>query len=201
MKAKSAVAYCQKKYAKTLNGLKKGQQLNEAFIVLEREIKKLDSITQINLYSATTQLLDSLINEPLDAINPLDIFYLRCQSALEAEYTTSYHIVLGLAVIGITCAGLVTGGALGIGIGILAGLWQTPLIYMASLLACELPALGFAALSTSFGIGTGIVSGYFFFKEPKVETAMKHCIEVIKESYIEESSDEIEQRESVHLMN
>lgn len=203
MEAKSALAYCQKKYVKSLNGLngKKGKQINESFLVLEQEIKKLDPIVQINLYSVTTQLLDSLLNESHDSINPLDVFNLRCQSILGAKYNTSYYIVQGLSLIAIACAAFVTGGALGIGIGILSGLWQTPLVYMASLIALELPAFGVAALSASLGVGAGIASGFLFFKEPRIVTAINNCIELVKESYLEDNSDEIEKSESVHAMD
>lgn len=203
MEAKSALAYCQKKYVKSLNGLsgKKGKQINESFLVLEQEIKKLDHITQINLYSITTQLLESLINEPHDAINPIDVFNLRCQSILGAKYNTSYYIALGLALIGIACAAIVTGGAIGIGIGILAGLWQTPLICLASLMAFEMPALGVAALSVSLGVGVGVASGFLFFKEPKIVTAKNDCIELVKESYLDDNVDEIERSESTHALD
>lgn len=82
MESKSALAYCQKKYLKSLSSLdgQKGKQISDSFKLLEQEIKNLDPITQINLYTATTQLLDSLINEPNDSINPLDVFYIRCKS-------------------------------------------------------------------------------------------------------------------------
>lgn len=203
MKDKSALTYCQTKYVKSLKGLngKKENHIKESFEALGHEIKKLDPMVQINLYSATTQLLDALVNETNDSINPLDVFHLRCQSILNEKYNASYHIVLGLTVIVIACAALVMGGTLGIGIGVLAGLWQTPLVYMASLLVCELPALGVAALSTLLSIGAGVSSGYFFFKEPKVKTEIQRCIEVIKESYLEENPEETEQEELVHSIN
>nr|HAT8715181.1 hypothetical protein [Legionella jordanis] len=203
MEAKSALTYCQKKYVKSLSGLsgKKGKQINESFLVLEQEIKKLDPITQINLYSITTQMIESLINDPHDAINPIDVFNLRCQSILGAKYNTSYYITLGLALIGIACAVLVTGGAIGIGIGILVGLWQTPLICLASLMAFEMPALGVAALSISLGVGVGVASGFLFFKEPKIVTAKNDCIELVKESYLKDYVDEIDRSESTHTLD
>lgn len=123
------------------------------------------------------------------------------QIYFDAKFNAYYHIVLGLAVVGIACATLVTCGALGVGLGILSGLWQTPLAFLASLLAYELPAIGVAALSTSVTFITGLTSGFTFFKEPKVVVAMNHCIEVIKESYLEENSEAVEQEELTHSMN
>lgn len=203
MEAKSALSYCQKKYLKSLNSLngQKGKQISESFKLLEQEIKTLDPIIQINLYSATTHLLDSLINEPNDSINPLDVFYIRCKSIFDTKFNAYYHVVLGLSVVGIACATLVTCGSLGVGIGILSGLWQTPLAFMASLLALELPALAATALTSSLSLGAGFASGYSFFKEPPVVTAMNRCVEVIKESYLDDSFDAVVEEESALSMH
>ncbi|WP_058532930.1 hypothetical protein [Legionella saoudiensis] len=203
MEAKSALAYCQKKYLKSLNGLnvKKGKQINESFKLLDQEIKNLDPITQINLYSAATQLLDSLINEPNDSINPLDVFHIRCKSILGHKFNASYQLVLGIAVVGIACATLLTGGALCLGLGILSGLWQTPFAFMASLLAFELPAFAATALTSSISLGVAFAAGYSFFKEPTVVTAMNRCVEVIKESYLYDNSDTMVEDESVLSMH
>lgn len=197
----AALMYCNKKFRKALNATQETKGIFDAFNVLEMEINQLDPLVQINVYSAATQFLESLIQDPNDTINPLDVFDLRCRTILESQYNTSYYLVLGLATIGIACATLALGGALGIGIGILSGLWQTPLLYMASLFACELPALGVAALSSSLGVGAGIISGYSFFKEPKIVTAKNHCIDVIKKNYLEEALDAMEQNDSAHVIN
>lgn len=197
----AALMYCNKKFRKALNATHERKDIYEAFNQLELEIKQLDYLVQINLYSAATQFIDSLIHDPEDSINAVEVFDLRCRTMLESKYNTSYYIVFGFAAIGIACATLAVGGALGIGIGILSGLWQTPLLYMASLIACELPALGVAALSTTLGIGTGLISAYSFFKEPGVVTAKNQCIDVINTHYLAEPVPEVEQEVPARVMN
>ncbi|MFJ1269984.1 hypothetical protein ACD661_15605 [Legionella lytica] len=197
----AALMYCNKKFRKALNATHERKDIYEAFNLLEMEIKQLDHLVQINLYSAATQFIESLIQDPEDTINPLDVFDLRCRTILDSQYNTSYYIVLGLAAIGIACTTLAVGAGLGIGIGILSGLWQTPLIYMTSLMAAELPALGVAALSTTLGMGSGLISGYSFFKEPGVITAKNRCIDVMNTSYLAEPVHEVEQEEPARALN
>lgn len=193
--------YCNKKFRKALNATHERKDIYEAFNLLEMEIKQLDHLVQINLYSAATQFIESLIQDPEDTINPLDVFDLRCRTILDSQYNTSYYIVLGLAAISIACAAVAVGAALGIGIGVLSGLWQTPLIYMTSLMVGELPALGVAALSTTLGIGTGLISSYSFFKEPGVLTAKNRCIDVMNTNYLAEPTREAEQEELSRVVN
>ena len=197
----AALMYCNKKFRNALNAIQERKDIYEAFSLLETQMKQLDYLVQINLYSAATQFMESLIQTPEDSINALDVFDLRCQTILESKYNTSYYLVLGLAAIGLACATLVVGAAMGIGIGILSGLWQTPMLYMAALMAGEAPALGVAALSSILSIGTGILSAYSFFKEPKIITAKNQCIEVINTNYLTEAVPQAEQEEPARLMN
>lgn len=184
MNSNAAKMYCHKKFRKSLDGVVGKKEVYQSFEALEKEIQKLDLVTQINLYSAVTQFLDSLIQEPTDSINPLEVFNLRCNSILGSKYNANYKIVLGLAVIALSIATVITGGALGIGIGVLYGLWQTPLMFMTSLFAAEAAAVGVAAFSATVGIGVGGLTSYLFFKEPKIKTHLTACIETVKESYL-----------------
>lgn len=197
----AALMYCHKKFRKALNTAHERKDIYEAFHQLELEMKQLDYLVQINLYSAATQFIESLLETPEDSINAVEVFDLRCRTILDSQYNTSYYIVLGLTAIAIACATLAVGGALGVGIGMLSGLWQTPLLYMASLMAYEVPALGVAALSTTLGLGTGLISAYSFFKEPGVVTAKNQCIDVINTQYLAESVPEVEQEEPARVMN
>ncbi|MFT4059290.1 MAG: hypothetical protein QM652_07060 [Legionella sp.] len=183
----AALSYCQKEFRKSLNNARGKTTIYDAFEMLEKEIKKLDDMTQLHLYSATTQFLDSLIQEPDDPINPLEVFTLRCQSILGEEYEAVKAIGLALAVIAISVAVIATGAALGLGVGVLLGLWQTPLMFLASLMAAEAPALGIAAASSSLGVTVGVFSGWMFFKELSAKTVLNRCIETVKESYLSES--------------
>ncbi|MFJ1270101.1 hypothetical protein ACD661_16200 [Legionella lytica] len=197
----AALMYCHKKFRKALNTAHERKDIYEAFHQLELEMKQLDQLVQINLYSAATQFIESLIEAPEYSINAVEVFDLRCRTILDSQYNTSYYIVLGLSAIVIACATLAIGGALGIGIGMLSGLWQTPLLYMASLMAYEVPAVSVAALSTTLGFGTGLISAYSFFKEPGVVTAKNHCIDVINANYLAEQVVEVGQEEPARAMN
>ncbi|MGC1183154.1 hypothetical protein [Legionella sp.] len=195
----AALSYCQKKYKKSWNNASNKKTIYDAFERLETEIKKLDEMIQVHLYSAMTQFLDSLIQEPDDPINPLEVFSLRCQSILGYDHESLNKIGLALGVIALSLAVLTTGAALGFGIGVALCLWQTPLMFMTCLLAAEVPAVAVAAASVSAGVGTGILSGWLFFKEPRVKTALSHCIETVKERHLSDKETEINQESSSEL--
>lgn len=176
--------YCNNKYNKALKAMYKNKSIYDEFEMLETEIKKLDYITQLNLYSATTQFLESIIQDPNDSINPLEVFILRCNSIVSDPNETIKKIGLALGVIAISISVVVVGAALGVGIGMLLGLWQTPLLFMASLFAAETAPLIVASSSVTAGLGAGLLSQYLFFREPKIQRALGACVDVIKRSHL-----------------
>jgi hypothetical protein len=190
----AALMYCNKKFIKSLEHTRKNKLIYEAFNRLETEIKKLNYIDQINLYSATTQYLDSL-NDENDSINPMEVFIIRCNSIVPMEEETLKTIGLILGVIALSLSVVILGAAIGIGIGMMLGLWQTSLIFMTSLLAAETAPLIVATASVTSGIGMGLTSGFLFFKEPGVKKALNNCIEAVKQSHLPEylPSDHLDQ--------
>lgn len=193
----ATLTYCNNKFKKALRTTHKTRVIFDAFTVLEQEIKKLDSETQINLYSVATQFLESLMQDPEDSINPLDVFILRCNSIVGDPHETLTKIGLALGVIVISVATVVTGAALGIGIGMIMGLWQTPLVFMAALLAAESSPLMVASASVASGIGASLISQFLFFKEPKIKSALNTCVEAIKQSNLSDVAS-TENEEDIH---
>lgn len=184
----AALMYCNNKYKKALNTINKNKSIYDAFEVLETEIKKLDYISQLNLYSAATQFLESIVQEPNDSINPLEVFILRCNSIVSDPNETIKKIGLALGVIAISISMVVAGIALGVGIGMLLGSWQTTSMFMASLLAAETAPLIVASSSVASGVAVGFVSQYLFFKEPKIRRALDTCVDEIKRSHLSKMS-------------
>lgn len=148
----------------------------------EQELKKLDNETQVNLLSVATQFLESLIDDPQDAINPLDVFVLRCNSIVGDSHKPLNTIGLAIGAVVIALAVVASTMALGIGIGMVINLWETPLLFMAALMAAESAPLLVASTSGIAGIGAGLISHYLFFKEPKIKTALNQCVEAVKQS-------------------
>lgn len=180
----AALMYCNNKFKKALQTTHKDKAIYRAFNALEQEIKKLDYMVQLNLYSAATQYLESLIQDPNDSINPLEVFVLRCNSIVDDKHGTIKKIGLALAVIAVSLSVVMTGASLGIGIGILLSLWQTPLMFMTSLFAAETASLIVASSSGVMGFGAGLLSQFLFFKEPKIKGALDNCVEAIKQSQL-----------------
>lgn len=182
--------YCHNKFKKSLANIKERDLIKKSFVELEREIQKLNPLMQIDLYSATTQFLDSMINEPQDTLNPLEVFHLRCQSILSSNFNAYHKIILGLTAVAISLAAVVLGITAGVCIGVYLGLWQTPLIFMAALTAAELPALLVVSAGTLIGVGASVVSGMMLFKEPKVSLEVRNCIDAVKQSYLMDEPEE-----------
>lgn len=194
---KAALMYCDNNFKKALQTTHKNKAIYKAFNELEMEIKKLDYMVQLNLYSATTQLLDSLINEPNDSINSLDVFVLRCSFIVDDKHETIKKFGLGIAVIAIYLSVAMSGAAVGIGIGMLLSLWQSPLMFMTSLFAAETASIVVASSSVVAGLGAGLLSQYAFFKEPKIKESLDNCVEAIKKSHLSTTQSE-ESREDEH---
>ncbi|EHL30525.1 hypothetical protein [Legionella drancourtii] len=180
----AALMYCDNKFKKALTTIHKNKAIYEAFEALEMEIKKMDYLTQLNLYSATTQFLESLIHDSNDSINPLEVFVLRCNSIVDDKHDSLKKIGLALGVIAISIAVVMTGAALGIGIGMMLSMWQTPLMFMTALFAAETAPLIVASSSIAQGIGAGLLSQFLFFKEPKIKKALDNCVDAIKQSHL-----------------
>jgi hypothetical protein len=194
----AALMYCNNKFKKALQTTHKNKAIYEAFNALEMEIKKLDYMVQLNLYSAATQYLESIIQDPNDSINPLEVFVLRCNSIIDDKHDTIKKIGLALAVIAISLSVVMTGAALGIGIGILLSLWQTPLMFMTSLFAAETASLIVASSSAVAGFGAGLLSQFLFFKEPEIKGALDNCVEAIKQSHLSEIQPEEGREDELH---
>ena len=180
----AALMYCTNEFQKALGQTQRTKTIHDAFEVLAEEIKKLDYITQINMYSVTTQFLESLLKKETDVINPLDVFMLRLNAIIDEKNSTTKKVVLALGVIAIALSVVILGGAIGFGVGMLLGLWQTPLMFMASLLSAELAPLVTAAASALAGAVSGLASRFLFFREPGVKKAFNHCVDVIKQSHL-----------------
>lgn len=181
-----ALKYCNNKFIYSLNQIKETKAIYAAFEALAKEIKKLNTIDQLNMYSVTTQFLDSLKNKN-DSLNPLEVFILRSNSIVDVENETLKTIGLALGIIAISLSVVILSATIGMGIGILLGAWQTSLAFMTALLAVETVPLIVASASVASGIGVGLVSGSSFFKESKVKTALNTCVEAIKQSHLPES--------------
>jgi hypothetical protein len=119
----AALMYCNNKFRKALQITHKNMVIYKAFNALESEIKKLDYMVQLNLYSAATQYLESLVQDPNDPINPLEVFVLQCNSIVDDKHETIKKIGLALGVIAISISVVMIGVVLGIGIGMLLSLW------------------------------------------------------------------------------
>lgn len=194
----AALKYCTRKFKKALIAIDKKNEISKAFKLLDVEINKLDYMVQIKLYTASTQLLETLIQNSEDLINPLDIYVLQCNSIINGSNETIVKVGLALAVIAIALSVFVLTAGLGIGIGMLLGLWQTPLIFMTSLFAAEAVSLAVATSSVVAGVGAGFISQYYFFKEPKIKIGLDNCVEAIKHSYLGETELEEDVMDDSH---
>jgi hypothetical protein len=182
---KAALKYCQNRFQKSLNKTKRNKDIYSTFELLELETQKLDMLTQINLYGATTQFLESLVDEPNDLINPLEVFTLRCNFILDNKPTDVKHIIaLSLAVMAITLAVFIVAATAGIGLGVLAGIWATPMVFFSSLFASQATAVGVAAGAGALSLGATVGSSILLFKPAKIKKALTNCVESVKESHL-----------------
>ena len=165
----SALMYCNSRFNKALSQIETRKAIYAAFESLEMEIKKLNYMDQINLYSVAEQFLQSLLNDVHDSINPMEVFILRYECIVNVKNETIKKIGLALGVLAIALSVVVFGGSIGLGIGILMGLWQTLVAFMTCLLAAEMPALIVVSTSAALGVAAGFVSGFMFFKEPSIK--------------------------------
>ena len=193
----AALMYCTNKYKRTIEMSHVTRSMNESFKALDAAIQELDAPTQINLYSITMQLIETIRNEPNNVINPLDVFIIQCESVLNGNKSALKTIGLAVGVVAIAIATLALGVGLGLGVGMLAGVWSTPLVFLSSLMAAQTTAVVAASAGVITGVGAGIVSGCQFFKTPKINTALTACIEQVKESQL--SKDEELNREDYEL--
>lgn len=191
--------YCTNKFKKSHTTTRDNKEIYASFEALELEIKKLQPIAQINLYSAATQFLLSLSEDPHDAINPLEVFIYRCDSIIGKNDEAGRKIILALGAIALSLSMMALGAALGVGIGMMLGLWNTPLVFMSALLGTQTAPLVVALTSVSAGIGTGLIAQFMFFKEPGIKTALNHCVETIKQSHLSETKV-IEEEQEGHTM-
>ncbi len=180
----AALMYCNNEFERAHEQTRKNKAIFEAFETLATEIKKLDYMQQINLYSVTTQFLESLVKNQGDVINPLDVFILRSDSIVNENQGYLRTIGLLLGVTAISLSVVILGASIGFGVGVLLGLWQTPLIFMAALMAAEPAALIVASVSVAAGAVTGLVSKFLFFRESSIKKALDNSVEEIKKSYL-----------------
>lgn len=179
----SALMYCHNEFNKAHETIRKNKAVFEAFEMLGKEIMSLDYIDQINLYSVTTQFLQSLLRKG-DAINPLDVFVLCSYSIVDGKNSRLKTVVMALGIIAISLAVVVLGLSIGFGVGVLLGLWQTPMMFMASLLSTEATPVIVASASITAGIGAGFLSRHLFFREPGIKVALNNCVEAVKQSHL-----------------
>lgn len=182
----AAVKHCALQYKKNLSNKHLEKTIYGSFVKLEEEIKNLNYIDQINLYSIASQLLDSLVKQPNNAINALEVFNLRCQTVVGNENSLLNTICLGLGALVITIAVLTVSMVIGIGIGMLMGLWQFSSAFLASLVALETPAVVATATSVGLGLAVSGALTYSFFQPSKITSAVNNCVEAVKESYLSE---------------
>ncbi len=196
----TALMYCNNQFKKALKTAENQELIFKSFVALEQEIKRLDEKTQLNLYSSATQFLESMINDPQDSINPLEVFKRRCDSLVGDEHEVAKKMGLALGVVVIALSLVATGVAAGIGIGLLVGFWESALAFLTSLYALQTASLVVAASSITLGLGGGIISGCSFFKEPKIRIALEECVEAVKQSHLSEISlDEYDVEQELSL--
>jgi hypothetical protein len=87
---------------------------------------------------------------------------------------------MGLGVLAISLSVAACALSAGIGIGILAGLWQSAAMFYSALSIAATAPVVVAASSSALGLGAGALSSYFFFKEPKINKAIKECVNAVK---------------------
>ncbi|MDP3268075.1 MAG: hypothetical protein Q8M40_03415 [Legionella sp.] len=180
----TALMYCNNQFKKALKTAENQELIFKSFAALEQEIKRLDEKTQLNLYSSATQFLESMINDPQDSINPLEVFRRRCESLVGDEHEVAKKVGLALGVVVIALSLMATGVAAGLGIGLLVGFWESAFAFLASLYALQTASLSVAASSLTLGLGGGIISACSFFKEPKIKSALENCVEAVKQSHL-----------------
>ena len=172
--------YCNQKYRKALDKNKLIKPIYTAFSELEQEIKTLTAFQQLRLYSASTQLLESLSEQPKNSINPLDVFIHQCDSIVGSKKQSSRAIALGLGVIAIGLSVTLIGMSIGIGIGVLSGLWQSYMAFFSALSATKTAPLVVVGVNGGLGISAGACSQLFFFKEQKINKVIDNCVDAIK---------------------
>lgn len=180
----SALLYCTNEYERAHQQIRKNKAIFDAFEVLAIEIAKLSHMEQINLYSVTTQFIESLVKQQVDIVNPIDVFILRSNSIINANTSATKVILLALGIVAISLSVIVSGVALGFGAGLLLGLWSAPLACLAAFMAAEPAAIVIVTVSTVVGIATGFLSKLAFFREPPIKKSLDICIEEIKKSYL-----------------
>lgn len=186
----SAVKHCALQYKKILSNKKLEKTIHDSFASLEREIKNLSYIDQINLYSIAVQLLDSLVHQPNNAVNALEVFNLRCQSIIGTENDLLKTICLGLAALVITIAVLSVSLSIGVGLGMLMGFWQLPSAFVALLATLETSAVVTTATSVGVGLAVSGVITFGIFKPSKITSAVNDCVEAVKESYLSDFTED-----------
>jgi hypothetical protein len=188
----SSVIYSSRKFTKALKKNEIPQTIRESFVMLEAEIKKLSPVQQIQLFSAASQLLETLQQKGPDSINPLEVFAIQSHAIVGQGNSALKTITLGLAVcaIGLSVIGL--GIGLGIGIGMALGLWQSATAFFAFALAFQAVPAAITGASVLSGGIAGAVSGWMFFKEAKVSASINRCVNTVKESYLMEIQEEEE---------
>lgn len=180
----TALMYCQNEFNTAHDQTRKNKAIFEAFETLKKEIVLLDYIDQISLYSVTTQFLQSLLQTD-DVINPLDVFVLNSNTIVDGKNPTLKTVALVLGILAISLAVVTLGLSIGFGVGLLLGLWQTPMLFMASMLAAEVTPVIVASISSATGIAAGLISRFLFFREPGIKGALNNCVEAVKQSHLE----------------
>lgn len=178
----AALRHCQHQFRQSHASTKKNQGIYEAFEALEADIAKLSDIEQINLYSASTQFLDSLLKKQ-ELVNTLEVFTLRCNSII-ASNESARKIGLSLAVLLIAIASFVLLTSIGIGISVLMGVWSAPMMFIAAFLAAETSPVLMVGASAALGIGAGVLAIWGLFRERAIEKSLYNCVEAVKEHHL-----------------
>lgn len=194
----AALMYCNNEFQKTLELTRKRKIIHEAFEAFALEIKNLDEMERIHLYSIATQLLEKQLKGEGDLVNALEVFVLRCDSIIDKNgVATQLGLVLGMLVLSIAVFALCA--ASGIGLGILLGLWETVELFMASLMVTETAALIVASVSSVAGLGTGFLSGFCFFGEPGITKAVSGCVEAVKQNHLFEDTKDTQNDKETNM--
>lgn len=193
------VMHCSNEFRQILNATRKQELVYDAFNALEESIITLDTIDQLEWYSAATQVLTSLAQNKGDPLNPLDVFEARANFILHGKNHNLRAFGLGLAVVVIGLGTLLLAAAAGLGIGVLIGLWATPVGFIASLVALQTAPLIIAAVSPAIALGVATLSGILFFKKPAVERAFDECVNAIKLNHLPKIPVHKEDKELAYL--
>lgn len=156
---------------------------SKALHALDTALHHLDTATQIQLYAAVNNLMNNLAQNPQQSAIALEIFTIQAQGILKLQHSPLNTVLKSVVIGALALVGFALVGTLGLGIGLLAGTWATPLAFLGLLAALKLPAWGVVIASSVSALITSTTTSYTFFKKAPIEIALDECIRSFKVHY------------------